>query len=270
MKGKLRLTLGKKIVIMIVAMAVTLCATALFVSYQTYQRRTTDFYTQLAHNAAATLASQLTPEELDHYYDTLEMDERYYEIQSFIMDLAASSSVEYLYVVRPHGVGVTFLFDSDMETGENGDYTSGGYCALGTYVDLVGEFADNLDNLLAGLPVEPIIQWDESYGWLMTAMVPVRHEDGTGTAFYDRTMYQAPRGDYHVFEDSGGSQWYAIPGTPAVERRPVYEDGRPVYDGDKLQTTTVETMRYKSTPSRHAQPQKRPVTERKPPNRKKP
>ena len=77
MKGKLRLTLGKKIVIMIVAMAVTLCATALFVSYQTYQRRTTDFYTQLAHNAAATLASQLTPEELDHYYDTLEMDERY-------------------------------------------------------------------------------------------------------------------------------------------------------------------------------------------------
>ena len=55
-----------------------------------------------------------------------------------------------------------------------------------------------------------------------------------------------------------------------VERRPVYEDGRPVYDGDKLQTTTVETMRYKSTPSRHTQPQKRPVTERKPPNRKKP
>ena len=101
-------------------------------------------------------------------------------------------------------------------------------------------------------------------------ILEVRHEDGTGTAFYDRTMYQAPRGDYHVFEDSGGSQWYAIPGTPAVERRPVYEDGRPVYDGDKLQTTTVETMRYKSTPSRHTQPQKRPVTERKPPNRKKP
>ena len=179
MKGKLRITLGKKTVIMIVAMAVTLCATAMFVSYRTYQRRTTDFYTQLAHNAAATLASQLTPEELDHYYNTLEMDERYYEIQSFIMDLAASSNVEYLYVVRPHGVGVTFLFDSDMETGENGDYTSGGYCALGTYVDLVGEFAENLDLLLDGAEVEPIVQQDSSYGWLLTAMAPVCHEDGT-------------------------------------------------------------------------------------------
>ena len=115
---------------------------------------------------------------------------------------------------------------------------------------------------------QPVVSVDSSRS--ADGILEVRHEDGTGTAFYDRTMYQAPRGDYHVFEDSGGSQWYAIPGTPAVERRPVYEDGRPVYDGDKLQTTTVETMRYKSTPSRHTQPQKRPVTERKPPNRKKP
>ena len=125
---------------------------------------------------------------------------------------------------------------------------------------LFGQFMPGFD--------QPAVSVDSSRS--ADGILEVRHEDGTGTAFYDRTMYQAPRGDYHVFEDSGGSQWYAIPGTPAVERRPVYEDGRPVYDGDKLQTTTVETMRYKSTPSRHAQPQKRPVTERKPPNRKKP
>ena len=125
---------------------------------------------------------------------------------------------------------------------------------------LFGQFMPGFD--------QPVVSVDSSRS--ADGILEVRHEDGTGTAFYDRTMYQAPRGDYHVFEDSGGSQWYAIPGTPAVERRPVYEDGRPVYDGDKLQTTTVETMRYKSTPSRHAQPQKRPVTERKPPNRKKP
>ena len=125
---------------------------------------------------------------------------------------------------------------------------------------LFGQFMPGFD--------QPVVSVDSSRS--ADGILEVRHEDGTGTAFYDRTMYQAPRGDYHVFEDSGGSQWYAIPGTPAVERRPVYEDGRPVYDGDKLQTTTVETMRYKSTPSRHVQPQKRPVTERKPPNRKKP
>ena len=125
---------------------------------------------------------------------------------------------------------------------------------------LFGQFMPGFD--------QPAVSVDSSRS--ADGILEVRHEDGTGTAFYDRTMYQAPRGDYHVFEDSGGSQWYAIPGTPAVERRPVYEDGKPVYDGDKMQTTTVETMRYKSTPSRYTQPQKRPVNERKPPNRKKP
>lgn len=51
----------------------------------------------------------------------------------------------------------------------------------------------------------------------------VRHEDGSGTKFYDIARYAAPRGDYQVFEDSRGSQWYAIQGDAAVERKPVYE-----------------------------------------------
>ena len=66
-------------------------------------------------------------------------------------------------------------------------------------------------------------------------VLEVRHADGSGTAFYDRTRYQPPRGDYHVYEDSGGGQWYAIPGVASVERKPVYQDGKPVYDGDILQ-----------------------------------
>ena len=36
----------------------------------------------------------------------------------------------------------------------------------------------------------------------------VRHEDGSGTMFYDTTQFAPPRGDYQVFEDVNGSQWY--------------------------------------------------------------
>ena len=115
---------------------------------------------------------------------------------------------------------------------------------------------------------QPVVSVDSSRA--SDGILEVRHEDGSGTAFYDRTVFQPPRGDYHVYEDSAGSQWYAIPGTPAVERRPVYEDGKAVYDGDTLRTVNVETIRYKATPTRYTEPQKRPVNERKPPNRKKP
>jgi hypothetical protein len=99
-------------------------------------------------------------------------------------------------------------------------------------------------------------------------MIEVRHADGSGTAFYDKTMYQSPRGDYKVYEDNRGGQWYAIHGTPSVERRPVYEDGKPVYDGDNLKTVNVESVKYKSALTRFENPKKRDVNDRKPPNPK--
>lgn len=98
----------------------------------------------------------------------------------------------------------------------------------------------------------------------------VRNKDGSGTMFYDTAQYAAPRGNYQVFEDANGSQWYAIHGESAVERKPVYgKDGKPVYeDADTVKTRTVETVRYKNTPSRFTEPKRREKTEIKPPKRK--
>lgn len=96
----------------------------------------------------------------------------------------------------------------------------------------------------------------------------VRNADGSGTAFYDTARYAAPRGDYQVLEDARGAQWYAIRGEAAVDRKPVYENGQAVYDDGKLRTVSVETVRYKQTPARFAEPHKRGDIDRKPPRRK--
>ena len=96
----------------------------------------------------------------------------------------------------------------------------------------------------------------------------VRHTDGSGTQFFDTARYAAPRGDYKVYEDAKGQQWYAIHGEPAVERKPVYLDGKAVYEDGKLKTTNVETVRYKSTPTLYQKPQRRPEKPPKPPRKK--
>ena len=96
----------------------------------------------------------------------------------------------------------------------------------------------------------------------------VRHTDGSGTQFFDTSRYAAPRGDYKVYEDAKGQQWYAIHGEPAVERKPVYLDGKAVYEDGKLKTTNVETVRYKSTPTLYQKPQRRPEKPPKPPRKK--
>lgn len=97
----------------------------------------------------------------------------------------------------------------------------------------------------------------------------VRHTDGSGTAFYDTARFAAPRGDYQVYEDVRGQQWIAIHGDPAVERKPVFEDGKPVYDGENVRTVSVESVRYKNTPSRFKEPEKRPGSGIKAPKRRK-
>ena len=97
----------------------------------------------------------------------------------------------------------------------------------------------------------------------------VRHADGSGTAFYDTARFAAPRGDYQVYEDVKGQQWIAIHGDASVERKPVFEHGKPVYDGDNVQTVSVESVRYKSTPSRFKEPEKRTDNGIKAPKRKK-
>lgn len=98
--------------------------------------------------------------------------------------------------------------------------------------------------------------------------IEVRHADGSGTAFYDKTQFQSPRGDYQVYEDARGGQWYAIPGTPTVERKPVYEDGNPVYENGSVKTVNVESIRYKTTLTRFDGPSRRDPNDRKAPRRK--
>lgn len=78
----------------------------------------------------------------------------------------------------------------------------------------------------------------------------------------------APRGDYQVYEDSRGGQWYAIHGEASVDRKPVYEDGKPVYDGDSVRTVSVESVRYRSTPERYAGTKKWDHSSAKSPKRK--
>lgn len=96
----------------------------------------------------------------------------------------------------------------------------------------------------------------------------VRHTDGSGTQFFDTARYAAPRGDYKVYEDAKGKQWYAIHGEPAVERKPMYQNGKAVYEEGKLKTTNVETVRYKAAPAPYQKPQRRPEKPPKPPRKK--
>ena len=114
---------------------------------------------------------------------------------------------------------------------------------------------------------QPITNVDNSH--IDSGHFEVRHEDGSGTRFYDATQYQAPRGEYQTYEDSNANSWYGIHGEATVDRKPVYENGQPVYDGDRLRTVNVPGVRYSNTPTAYGTPEAHEIGEQRAPNRRK-
>ena len=114
---------------------------------------------------------------------------------------------------------------------------------------------------------QPITNVDNSH--IDSGHFEVRYEDGSGTRFYDATQYQAPRGEYQTYEDSNGNSWYGIHGEATVDRKPVYENGQPVYDGDRLRTVNVPGVRYSNTPTAYGTPEAHEIGEQRAPNRRK-
>ncbi len=96
----------------------------------------------------------------------------------------------------------------------------------------------------------------------------IRHEDGSGTMFYDSARYAAPHGDYHNVEDVNGGLWYAVHGQTAAVRRPVYENGKPVYGNGGVKTVSMETVSYGTVPKRFEAPKTREHMNIKSPKRK--
>lgn len=179
MKNKLRSSLGRKLLILIIIMSIVLSAIAILISYITYRTNVTELYRTMGDNIVQSLASQLDPTDLDRYLETNEKDESYYKTLDIILDFKNSTSVEYLYVVKPVGKGVTFIFDSDMSLG---GYSEGGGCELGEYIDLDETFSPHIPDFAAGREIDPLITHGE-YGWLMTVVEPVKYADGTMAAY---------------------------------------------------------------------------------------
>lgn len=87
--------------------------------------------------------------------------------------------------------------------------------------------------------------------------IEIRNDDGSAVRFYDSSQYQAPRGEYVNYEDSNGGHWYAVNGEVSVTKVPEYEDGKPVYTGNKMKTRMTEKISYRNAPSRYREPSRR-------------
>ena len=73
--------LGRKLAALIIVLGVILSVSALAVSYWIFSQFITEYYSRLGTNLTRTMGSQLDSEQLEHYFESGEMDEDYMVIQ---------------------------------------------------------------------------------------------------------------------------------------------------------------------------------------------
>lgn len=76
LKKKRRFTLGKKIVLLTLLMCAIICTASVAVSYRSYSTNLRNSLQRMGENLERTLAGELTPEDLDRYYQTNKTDKR--------------------------------------------------------------------------------------------------------------------------------------------------------------------------------------------------
>lgn len=196
MNWKRLVSLRKKAVYIIAAMAAALSVTAIDVSYKTYSEDMEKYYMDGAYNAARTVSSLVdsqTSEYVDQimelYYSNQEMgmtedyllkfadvveQPGYQNIQNILYKYRDSNQLAYLYIFSydQENHRIVYIFDGEVEEGNGGiagtwDAYDGGTMAEGS-----------LEN---GTPAE--INYVEPYGWLCTVQSPLYQQKGKYPAF---------------------------------------------------------------------------------------
>ncbi len=109
------------------------------------------------------------------YLQEGESAEGYAQTEKELADIRESfSNVEYIYVYQIRQDGCHVVFDPDTPDERGSD--------LGEVIEFDEAFANQVDELLAGKEIEPVVS-NESYGWLLSIYRPVTDDSGQCVAY---------------------------------------------------------------------------------------
>jgi len=172
-----RYSLTAKFAVLFGTFALVVFALVCAVTYVSYRSFILENHGRYALGVAMLTSSVLDPDELLHYAETLERDERYDAIESELDTIRRSLGVKYLYVRVPvSDTEYMYLFDvyDPEEDGED------------TYLGMRGDYDEHFEAvklaMSTGEPTRQLNVTHSKYGHLASAYVPILRRD-TGIPF---------------------------------------------------------------------------------------
>ena len=165
-----RFSLRSKIILLVALGMIITALVVTGISYMHFTNASINEQTNLAKSIAQVVLKSYDHDRVDEYIELGEAAPGYRESKAILQNLMDSSDdVEFCYVYRILEDGCHVVFDPDTpETpGEK----------AGAIVPFDDDFTDQLPRLLAGEPIDPLIN-NGTYGWLLTVYEPAYDSQG--------------------------------------------------------------------------------------------
>ena len=173
--AKKGISLSGKIIIAVTLIFGVVAAVVTGVSLNQFRHTMVESEGQYAIDTAKFAATLVDGNMIDEYIERKDAAEGYYRINRyFSLILNSSDRIRYLYVYQIKEDGSHVVFDvSTPDTPAS---------ETGTVIPFDDSFNEHIEDLLAGREIEPIIT-DDTYGWLLSAYVPIHDDHGRCTAY---------------------------------------------------------------------------------------
>ena len=173
--AKKGISLSGKIIIAVTLIFGVVAAAVTGVSLNQFRLTMVESEGKYAIDTAKFAATLVDGNMIDEYIERRDSAEGYYRINRYFnLILNSSDRIKYLYVYQIKEDGCHVVFDvSTPDTPAS---------ETGTVIPFDDSFNDHIDDLLAGREIDPIIT-DDSYGWLLSAYVPIHDDHGKCTAY---------------------------------------------------------------------------------------
>ena len=173
--AKKGISLSGKIIIAVTLIFGIAAAVVTGVSLNQFRQTMVESESKYAMDTARFASTLIDANKIDEYLTRKESAEGYYRISRYFnLILNSSDRIQYLYVYQIQEDGCHVVFDvstPDMPGSETGEI-----------IPFDESFEPYLDDLLAGREIEPIIT-NDTYGWLLSAYVPIHDNQGRCKAY---------------------------------------------------------------------------------------
>ena len=173
--AKKGLSLSGKLSLSVTVIFVAAAAVVTYVSYRQFEDVMIEQDKKYAQEVAEFAATLVDANHVNEYLFYKDSFEGFYRTEKYLSHVYNSSEkVQYLYVYQIQEDGCHVVFDIDTPDTPGSE--------TGDILPFDESFEPYIDDLLAGNPIDPIIT-DDTYGWLLSAYVPIYDDNGKCQAY---------------------------------------------------------------------------------------